>query len=74
MVAVDCLLTTALDDDRYLDTMDCAQHLGSIHLDIWRMHLDGRVIDRQVDSGKGYMLPDQIVHEKSKKAGSHHSV
>jgi hypothetical protein len=63
-----------LDDDRYLDTMEGAQYLGTIHLDIWRIQLDGTVINRQVDSGKGYMLPDQIVHERSKKAGTHHSV
>jgi hypothetical protein len=74
MVAIDYLLTMALDDDRYLDTIEGTEHIGTIHLEMWRIQLDGMVIDQEVDSGKGYRLPDQIVHEKSKKAGAHHSV
>ncbi|TFK36374.1 hypothetical protein BDQ12DRAFT_248760 [Crucibulum laeve] len=60
------------DDDAYLDTIDLAMNIGTITLELWRLHVTS--VKTQVLEHKygGPVLEGQIVHERSKKAGAHH--
>ncbi|KAF9447869.1 hypothetical protein P691DRAFT_670577 [Macrolepiota fuliginosa MF-IS2] len=60
------------DDDRLLDHIDDTRDLGVIKLHLWKiqvMHVTSRI---QGHEAGRQTLEAQVVHERSKKAGSHH--
>lgn len=60
------------DDDRLLDSIDNSLDLGIIKIHLYRIKI-GRVENRVLEHRSGkQMLEAQVVHERSKKAGSHH--
>lgn len=68
------LLTShPLDDDEYLYTLGQTYNFGTITLDLWRLDvIDVVTKTMQHQYGKPVLEP-QIVHERSKKAGTHHA-
>lgn len=66
-----CLLFE--DDDAYLDTIDQTYNFGTITLELWRLTVLG-VASMPIEHQSGRpVLESQLVHERSKKAGTHHT-
>ncbi|KXN91398.1 hypothetical protein AN958_00660 [Leucoagaricus sp. SymC.cos] len=59
------------DDDCLLDRIDDSRDLGVIKLQLWRIEIHS-VSARVQEHEPGETLEAQVVHERSKKAGSHH--
>ncbi|KAJ3576872.1 hypothetical protein NP233_g103 [Leucocoprinus birnbaumii] len=59
------------DDDDLLDSIDDSRDLGVIKLQLWRIQVQ-QVSTRVQKHEKRRTLEAQVVHERSKKAGSHH--
>jgi len=60
------------DDDAYLHTLGQTFNFGTITLDLWRLRVTN-VVTKAVQHHYGSpVLERQIVHERSKKAGTHH--
>ncbi|KAF5358416.1 hypothetical protein D9756_001290 [Leucocoprinus leucothites] len=59
------------DDDNLLDQIDDSRDLGVIKLQLWRIQVH-QVTTRVQRHEKRRTLEAQVVHERSKKAGSHH--
>ncbi|KAG6908583.1 hypothetical protein DXG01_004069 [Tephrocybe rancida] len=60
------------DDDAYLDTVDQSYNFGTITLELWHLHVEG-VVSKPLEHQPGnQVLEGQVVHERSKKAGTHH--
>ncbi|KAF5369203.1 hypothetical protein D9615_009963 [Tricholomella constricta] len=61
------------DDDAYLHTVGRTYKFGTITLELWRIHVDTfkplTKLEHQPDNP---VLEAQLVHERSKKAGTHH--
>jgi hypothetical protein len=67
------LMYRASDDDAYLHTLGQMYNFGTITLDLWRLHVTNvttKIMQHQYGSP---VLEPQIVHERSKKAGTHHT-
>lgn len=60
------------DDDAYLDTIDASLDIGTIQLQLWRFQVQNVVTRPLEHSYGGPVLEEQVVHERSKKAGAHH--
>lgn len=61
-----------LDDDEYLHTLGRTYQFGTITLDLWRLYVVDVVSKPLEHQYGGPVLESQIVHERSKKAGTHH--
>lgn len=60
------------DDDAYLHTVGQAYNFGTITLELWRLQVTN-VVSQQMEHQAGSpVLEGQVVHEKTKKAGTHH--
>lgn len=62
------------DHDDYLHTVDATYHIGTIALQLWRIEVDDVSAQTLKHQYGVPTLDHQIVHERSKKAGSHHVV
>lgn len=62
----------AKDDDSLLDRIDDARDLGVIKLHLWRIQVQQVATRVQEHESGRQILGAQVVHERSKKAGSHH--
>jgi len=60
------------DDDEYLYTLGQTYNFGTITLDLWRLHVTDVVRKTMQHQYGSPVLESQIVHERSKKAGTHH--
>ncbi|KAF9469389.1 hypothetical protein BDZ94DRAFT_1126573, partial [Collybia nuda] len=60
------------DDDEYLHTLGRTYQFGTITLDLWRLQVVNVVTKPLEHQYGGPVLESQIVHERSKKAGTHH--
>lgn len=60
------------DDDAYLNTIDASLDIGTIQLQLWRFQVQNVVTRPLEHSYGGPVLEEQVVHERSKKAGAHH--
>ncbi|RDB22110.1 hypothetical protein Hypma_010730 [Hypsizygus marmoreus] len=59
------------DDDAYLHTIDQTFNFGTITLELWRYEVTD-VETRPMIPQPDQTLESQLLHEKSKKAGTHH--
>ncbi|KAF8077569.1 hypothetical protein FPV67DRAFT_1443193 [Lyophyllum atratum] len=60
------------DDDAYLHTADQTYNFGTITLELWRLYVSN-VVSKPFKHHPGNpVLESQLVHERSKKAGTHH--
>ncbi|KAJ3524072.1 hypothetical protein NMY22_g11165 [Coprinellus aureogranulatus] len=62
------------DQDDYLHTVDASYSIGTITLQLWRIdveHVAPQTLKHQYGTPT---LDHQVIHERSKKAGSHHVV
>lgn len=60
------------DDDDYLHTLDSTSNVGVIQLDIWTFYITS-VARRPLEHHHGgQVLEDELLHERTKKAGAHH--
>ncbi|RDB22207.1 hypothetical protein Hypma_010725 [Hypsizygus marmoreus] len=70
----DFMFTTisVTDDDAYLDTVGQTYNFGTITLELWAFHPENVVSQPVVHQPGRPVLEGLVVHEKSKKAGTHH--
>lgn len=66
--------TTSIDHDDYLHTVDASFKIGTIVLQLWRIEVENVTPETLKHQYGAPTLDQQIVHERSKKAGSHHVV
>ncbi|TEB39541.1 hypothetical protein FA13DRAFT_1618677 [Coprinellus micaceus] len=62
------------DHDDYLHTVDASFKIGTIVLQLWRIEVENVAPETLKHQYGAPTLDQQIVHERSKKAGSHHVV
>jgi hypothetical protein len=60
------------DDDAYLHTLEQSFNFGTITLELWRLRVANVVTKPMHHQYGSPVLEHQIVHERSKKAGTHH--
>jgi len=60
------------DDDAYLYTLGNTLQFGTIQLQLWRLQVIDVVSQPLVHQPGSPVLENQILHERSKKAGAHH--
>lgn len=72
IAAVILRLTDPTDDDNYYHTVDNALNIGTIKLELWRLS-EVEVLQHSLAPIFLPSLPNnQVIHERSKKAGAHH--
>ncbi|GLB34567.1 hypothetical protein LshimejAT787_0201320 [Lyophyllum shimeji] len=60
------------DDDAYLHTISRTYSFGTIRLELWRLNVTNVVTESLEHQLGTQVLESQVVHERSKKAGTHH--
>jgi len=61
------------DDDAYLDTLGNTTDFGIIQIDLWRLCVTNVIAEQPLVHEYGApVLESQVLHERSKKAGTHH--
>jgi len=71
-IALVLMIPQSKDDDAYLYTLGNTLQFGTIQLQLWRLQVIDVVSQPLVHQPGSPVLENQILHERSKKAGAHH--